>query len=112
MTSPTAKAVWDAAVEEQQLRNATESARRVQDSFKVAPEGASGFVSLCLAELDAGVCLLQSDCFSSRETFLAEVRRLISEPTMPSRPVASIEGYRASQKQWLEFILIRYEQDT
>ena len=112
MTSPTTKRAWDATAEEKRWRASTETAQKVQDKFGDAPEGSSGFILLCLAELDAGIRLLQTDCFSSRAAFLAEVRRLIAEPTTPSRSVASIEGYKASQKQWLEFILNRYELDT
>ena len=112
MTSPTTKRVWDAAAEEKRWRSSLETAQRVQDKFEDAPEGSSGFILLCLAEEDAGISLLKPDVFSSRATFLAEVRRLIAEPTTPSRPVASIEGYRDCQQQWLEFILKTYEQDT
>jgi hypothetical protein len=112
MTSPATKRVWNAAAEEKQWRASLETARQMQEKFGNAPEISSGFILLCLAQLDAGMRLLQSDCFSSRATFLAEVRRLIAEPTMPSRSVASIEGYNASQKQWLELILYNYEQDT
>lgn len=108
---PTQRA-WDAAAEQQRWRKSLETAEKMQDKFGDAPKGASGFILLCLAELDAGIRLGQSEYFSSRAAFLAEVRRLIAEPTTPSRPVASIEGYRASQKLWLEFILSKYEQET
>jgi hypothetical protein len=112
MTPLPIKRAWDAKAEEDRWRKSLETAQKMQDKFGEAPEGASGFILLCLAELDAGLHLLQSECFASRATFLADVRRLIAESTTPSRPVASIEAYRASQKQWLEFILSKYEQDT
>lgn len=112
MASPPAKRTWDAITERDRWRSSLEAAKQVQDKFGNASGGASGFVLLCLAELDAGIQLLETDCFASRAAFFAEVRRLIDEPTVPSRLVASIDTYRTCQKQWLEFILKKYEQDT
>jgi hypothetical protein len=53
--------------------------------------------------------MVASGCFSTRASFLAEVRRLISEPTTPSRPVHSLEAYRSAQKWWLESIITQCE---
>jgi hypothetical protein len=106
------RTVWDAAAEQKRWRAALERGRKVQDWLGDASKPLSDFIVLCLAEMDAGERLSQLDCFSSRAAFLAEVRKLIVEPTAPSHPVPSIEVYRDAQKQWLEFIIRRFEHDA
>jgi hypothetical protein len=101
---------WDPVEEEKKWCTSLESARQFQEKLdKEFRNPLSGFLRLCLAELDAGNQMLASGCFSSRASFLAEVRRLISEPTTPSRPVDNLEAYRSSQKWWLEFIISQYD---
>lgn len=102
--------VWDAAVEEKTWRETTERARQGQDMLehKVGAM-ASDFFVLCLSELDAVDCFTRPECFVSRTTFVAELRRLMVEPTTPSRPVASVEGYQRAQRFWLEFMIKKYD---
>lgn len=109
MASPATNDDWDAASEEKSWRESMENARRGQDIFKKTGADASDFYVLCLSELDAGVHLSKSEHFVNRAAFVAECRRLLAEPTTPSRPVPSVEGYRRAQRFWLEFIIKRYE---
>ena len=109
MASPATNDVWDAISEEKSWRESLERARRAQDLFKKTGADASGFYVLCLSELDAGVQLSKPEYFMSRAAFVAECRRLLVEPTIPSRPVPSVEGYQRAQRFWLEFIIERYE---
>ena len=51
------------------------------------------FYDLCLAEYEVRKHLLTVDCFSSREALVAELRRLLSEPVVPS----SLAPCRADQ---------------
>lgn len=104
---------WDAAAEEMRWRESLESGRKVQESLGGHLEKSSpDFNLLCLAELDAGTHLLRAEYFVSRAVFVTQLRRLIAEPTEPSRPVASIQAYRDSQKWWLESMLQVYEQGS
>ena len=109
MASPVTNDVWDAAAEEKSWRDSMETARRGQDTFKKTGAEASGFYVLCLSELDAGVHLSKSEYFVSRAAFVAECRRLLAEPTTPSRPVPSVGAYQHAQRLWLEFIIGRCE---
>jgi hypothetical protein len=109
MTSPAANDIWDAVSEEKSWRESMENARHGQNMFTKAGADASSFYVLCLSELDAGVHLSKPECFVSRAEFVAECRRLLIEPTTPSRPVPSIEGYQRAHRFWLEFIIARYE---
>jgi len=86
MSAPQPEQGWDPVGEEKQWCTSLESARQFQEKLdKEVRTPLSGFFRLCLAEHDAGNQMLASCCFSSRASFLAEVRRLISEPTTPSR---------------------------
>lgn len=110
MTSSVTKGLWDGnAVKEQlckSLANAEDAQARLGEQLsKSSPD----FYHLCLAELDAGHNILRSECFETRATFLAGLRRLISEPTSPSRPVQSLQAYREKQKYWLEQLIKNYE---
>jgi len=101
---------WDPVAEQKRWCTSIEHARQLQEKLdKEVHTPLSGFLLLCLAELDAGNCLVASGCFSSRAAFLAEVRRLIAEPTTPSRSVLSLEAYRSSQKWWLGSIITKCE---
>ena len=91
---------WDAATREKRWRNSVENSRRAMAKLEAHPT--SGFYALCLAEIDAISCFRAPDCFSSKAAFIAELRRLIAEPTSPSRPVPSVQGYTDAQKWFLE----------
>jgi hypothetical protein len=69
---------------------------------KLETNPTSSFYVLCLAETDAISSFRAPECFSSRAAFVTELRRLIAEPTTPSRPVPSVQAYRDSQKWFLE----------
>jgi hypothetical protein len=102
--------VWDAALEEKTWRETVESARRGQDMMEQkAGAKTSDFYVLCLSELDAVDCFIRPECFVSRAAFVAELRRLMVEPTTPSRPVPSVEEYQRAQKFWLEFMIKKYD---
>jgi hypothetical protein len=112
MAKPQTNRHWDAVAEQKRWRAALESARKMQGQLGGAFKPLQGFSLLCLAELDAGNCLMEADCFSSREAFLAAVKRLIAEPTTPSQPVPSLQAYTNSQKSWLELLVKQYECGT
>lgn len=102
--------VWDSAIEEQTWRETADRARRGQDMLERKAGGkTSDFYVLCLSELDAVVEFTRPECFTSRARFVAELRRLMTEPTTPSRPVPSIEGYQHCQRFWLEFMIQKYD---
>ena len=67
---------------------------------------------LCLAEFDALAHFDLPKCLSSRAAFIAELKRLVAEPTTPSLPVFSEHGYREGQKLWLEWLIEFYEKDS
>ena len=102
--------MWDAAGEEKSWRESAARAERGQDTLEQkAGATTSDFYVLCLSELDAVNCFVRPECFVSREAFVAELRRLLVEPTTPSRPVPSIEAYQHAQKFWLEFVIRQYD---
>ena len=101
---------WDAAAEERKWRESMERGRKAREGLdEQLSKSSPDFHLLCLAELDAGGHLLRPEYFSTRVVFVAQLRRLIAEPTAPSRPVPSIEAYRDSQKWWLESMIEVYE---
>ena len=106
MAASQTKDRWDAAAEEAKWRQSIETGYKFFDRLgeqfsKSNPE----FYTLSLAELDAGNHFMRPECFSSPEAFTGELKRLIAEPTEPSRLVPSVQAYRDSQKWWLEFLL-------
>ena len=110
MPPPCTEHLWDAAAEEKSWRQSAASARRGQDMLEHKPGATtSDFYVLCLSELDAVNCFARSECFVSRAAFVAELRRLLVEPTAPSRPVPSVEAYQHAQKFWLEFVIKKYD---
>ena len=70
------------------------------------PETAHGqaFFDLCLAEYEVRKHLLTVDCFSSRDALVAELRRLLTEPVIPtSQPPCRADQYLDCQKRDVEF---------
>jgi len=118
MNSLHADGHWDASAEETRWRELAKQAgpsfERFRESLLRSQQGClqDQFSHLCLAEFDALAHLNLPQCLSSRAAFVAELRRLIAEPTTPSLPVLSIEAYREGQKQWLEWLIDFYEEDS
>jgi hypothetical protein len=97
---------WDSAAAERYWQRTAKRARKgFYKIFDKSPDSRGQFYHLCLAEMDAAKHLAQTKCFASQELFLAELNQLLSRPTPPSGPVASLEGYNACQKSWIEFLI-------
>ena len=113
MTSPLKQNSWDPALIEKRWRNSLEKGRHAIDQLGKSLTGTSpGFYVLCLAEVDAVASFNWAKCFVSRAAFITELRRLIAEPTTPSRPVPSLQAYRESQKWFLEMEIKQCEANT
>ena len=109
MASPIGAEAWDGIAEEKRWREMVEAVRSGMDRSSQKTDGALlGFHVLCLAELDAASHFTRPECFVTRAAFVAELRRLIAEPTTPSRTVSSVRAYNDSQKWWLEWIVKQY----
>ena len=67
------------------------------------------FYVACVGGLDAATHFTKPECFVSRAAFIAELRRLVAQPTEPSRTVPSVEEYQRAQRRWLENTLSSYE---
>lgn len=110
MSAPQPEQDWDPDAQKTRWCTSVKHALEFQEKLDEGVQTPlSGFFLLCLAELDAGLQMVQSGCFSTRASFVAEVRRLMSEPTAPSRPVYSLEAYRNAQKWWLVSIVTQCE---
>ena len=96
---------WDAVAEEKRWQEVLEGARRFQDKFN--PKENLHFYILCLSELDAVTHLVQARCFTSRATFVAELKHLIDKPTIPSISIPDSwhQAYRDFQKTWITSII-------
>ena len=104
---------WDSALQEKRWRNSLEKCRQALDGMRQSLSASSpGFYILCLAEVDAMSSLRWPECFASRAAFVAELRRIIAEPTTPSRSVPSPEAYKNSQKWFLEMEIKQIEANT
>jgi hypothetical protein len=113
MATPQNEGGWDPVVEEKKWRESLERARKAEQQFRdQLSKSSPNFDLLCLAELDAGSQLLRPEYFVSRAKFVTHLRRLIAEPTQPSRSVPSIQAYRDSQKWWLESMIQVYEEHS
>ena len=101
---PTSATIWDAEAARARCKRSVEACERFFAGRK-RPESANGqaFFDLCLAEYEVRKHLLAVDCFSSRETLLAELRRLLTKPVAPSKMTpCRADQYLASQKQDIE----------
>jgi hypothetical protein len=105
---------WNTTEEEERWRDMADRSAAVSEKLKdsLFSHCDSQFSILCLAEADAVRQLRIPECCYSRVAMISELRRLVAEPTSPSRPVASVEAYRASQKSWLEWLIQYYERDS
>jgi hypothetical protein len=109
MTAPVVHGDWNPEAQEKRWRDALTTARFGQDQLEPklgAPQ--SNFYVLCLAELDAGTYFTKPEFFASQAAFVDVLRRLMAEPTSPSRPVPDLQAYQAAQKWWLEFVIKEY----
>ena len=101
---------WDGVEEEKRLRKSLQKAKlnhaeQADERLKISLR----CYLVHLADMDLVSHLVQSECFSTRETFLGELRRLMVEPTAPSIMVPSLEEYREAQRWWLERMLELFE---
>jgi hypothetical protein len=101
--------IWDAAAEEKRWREEVEMMRHGTDAVEQkAGLNTSGFYISSVGGLDAATHFTSPEFFVTRAAFVAELRRLMIEPTAPSRPVPSVEEYQRSQRRWLEIIIKEY----
>ena len=102
--------VWDAIAEEKHWRKSIEDS--VPAMHMLNPKNGqppSGLYILCLAGRDAAWHFTRPEYLISRDVFVAELKRLMVEPTMPSRPVPDVHAYQEAQKRWLEVLVKKYE---
>lgn len=104
--------IWDAAAEEEWWREELESMKHGADAIERQGLNTTGFYVACLGALDATSHFTKAKYFSSRSTFVAELRRLVTEPTAPSRHVPSVEEYHRTQGRWLECAIKEYDRDS
>lgn len=103
-------ATWNPVAEEKTWREELEMMRAGTEAIeRKADLITNGFYIACVGGRDAATHFVQPEYFVSRAAFLAELRRLMMEPTTPSRRVPSIAEYQRSQRHWLERIVKRYE---
>jgi hypothetical protein len=102
--------VWDAAAEERHWREELEMMRHGADAIEQkAGLKNTGFYIACVGGLDAAIHFTKPERFVSRAAFVTELRRLVTEPTAPSRPVPSVVEYQRAQRRWLEGIIREYD---
>ena len=107
---PPGDRLWDAAAEEKWWREEVEMMRHGTDAVeRKAGLSTSGFYIASVGGLDAATHFTITKFFVTRAAFVAELRRLMTEPTAPSRPVPSVEEYQRSQRHWLEIIIKKYD---
>ena len=107
---PSADDIWDASAEETWWRDELETMRHGADAIeKKAGLQTTGCYIACLGGLDAATHFTKPEYFVSRAVFVAELRRLVTHPTAPSRPVPSVEQYQQTQERWLQNIIRKYD---
>jgi hypothetical protein len=107
---PSTDDIWDAAAEEKWWREELDMMRH--GTSAIAGCKTNGFYTACLGGLDAATHFTKPECFVSRVAFVAELRRLVTDPTAPSRPVPSLERYQQAQGRWLQVIIRRYDRGS
>ena len=105
---PTSETTWDPDAARGRCRKSVETCERffAQRYAGKRPTTANemAFYDLCLAEFEVRKHLLAVDCFSSREALLAELKRLLVEPVIPSSlPPCRADQYLDCQKKDIEF---------
>jgi hypothetical protein len=104
---------WDAAGEEkwwwEELEMMRAGANAIEQKGGLAR---SRFYMACVGGLDAASHFTKPEYFGSRAAFVAELRRLMTEPTAPSRPDPSLVEYQRAQRRWLEQITREYDQGS
>ncbi len=102
---------WDATAEEKWWREELEMMRAGANAIEQNGSlTTSGFYMACVGGLDAATHFTKPEYFGSRGAFVTELRRLMTEPTSPSRPVPSLVEYQRAQRRWLEQIAREYDQ--
>ena len=109
---PSTDDIWDAAAEEKWWREELESMKHGADALEQKGLNTTGFYVACLGGLDAATHFTKPKYFASRATFVAELRRLVTEPTAPSRTVLSVEEYQRTQGRWLKGTIKEYGRDS
>ena len=97
--------VWDAAAEEKKWRDDLHGMRHGTNGVEKAGLHTSDFYTACMAALDAATQFTKPQFLVTRAAFVAELRRLMIQPTTPSRPVANIDKYDRVQRRWLEDLI-------
>lgn len=101
--------IWDSAAEEQHWREELEIMRHGATAIEQKADlNTTDFYITVIGGLDAANQFVKPEYFVSRATFVAEIRRLLLQPTAPSRPVSSVEQYQRTQRRWLESVINRY----
>lgn len=98
--------VWNEGIVRARCKKSVEAcerffAARYGDKQPTTANG-QAFYDLCLAEYEVRKHLLTVDCFSSRETLIAELKRLLEEPVVPSRLPCRTDQYLDCQKKDIE----------
>jgi len=107
---PSTDDIWDAAAQEKWWREELEMMRHGADAIEQKGGlNTSGFYTACVGGLDAATHFTKPEYFVSRAAFVAELRRLVTEPTAPSRPVPSVEEYQRAQGRWLQGIIKEHD---
>ncbi len=98
-------------MEEERCREQIDAGRRALDHLDTESQGRirSDIYIVFLAEFDAVLCYGRPECVASRAAFVAELKRLMVEPTAPSRPVHDLERYQHAQRSWLQYMMMRYD---
>jgi hypothetical protein len=102
---------WNPVAEEKFWRETLKDHRACLEPIE-QKFGGSGFYLALLSELDAAAHFTKPEYFVSRSVFVAELRRLMTNPLPPSRHVPNVEDYRRVQKTMLESTIKKYETDS
>jgi hypothetical protein len=100
---------WHPVAEEKFWRETLKDHRAGLEAIEQKLGNTSGFYLYLLSEFDAAVHFTRPECFVSRAAFVAELRRLMVEPSAPSRPIPSVEDYQRAQRNTLESTIKRYD---
>ena len=96
--------IWDPFAEEKTWREELWIMRGGADAIEQkAGFNRTGFYVICVGGLDAATHFVKQEYFASRAAFSAELRRLMIEPTPPSRAVPTMEEYQRAQRRWLDY---------
>ena len=102
--------IWDPVAEEKSWREELQIMRHGADAIeRKFGHSTTGFYLACVAALDAATEFVKPEFFVSRAAFIAELRRLMIEPTPPSRAFPRFVEYQGAQRRWLVSTVKKYE---